>query len=115
MFILKDLNNVVISSGNEIDYGIFDEPNLNKWKIVNDVCLFYVLGDNLFVEEVQNLPFDYKDYQYCYTEEKGFYKNDNYIDPINTEEEVKRLTKENLDLKAQFDKVQEVLDYLVMQ
>lgn len=115
MYILVNSNsNVCNFTGNTIEYGAWEE-SFKKWKITNDIGTFYVVGDYLKCIEVESLPSDYVDGKYCYTEEKGFYKNDNYIDPINTEEEVRRLTKENIELKAQLDKVQEVLDYLVMQ
>lgn len=115
MFILKDLNNVVISSGNEIEYGVFDEPNLNKWKIVSDAFMFYIIGDNLSIEEVQNLPLDYKDYKYCYTEETGFYVNEGFSDPVNTEDKIKQLEGENVNLKQQLNIMQEALDFLAMK
>lgn len=113
MFILVD-NNVCRFTGSSIEYGVFDE-SFNKWKVTNDNYNFYVIGDNYTKFEVTEVPSDYNDNKYCYTEEKGFYLNENYTEPINAEDEIKRLTQENIDLKAQLDKVQEVLDYLVMQ
>lgn len=114
MFVLVDNNNVCCFTGDTIEYGIFDEP-IHKWRVTNNVCMFYVVGDYFTKSEVENVPEDYTERKYCYTDEKGFYINPFYAEPINTEEEVKRLTQENIDLKAQLDKVQEVLDYLVMQ
>lgn len=114
MFILKNRNNVCIANGDLIEFGIFDEP-INKWKISSTNNLYYMIDFNFLLNEVDSTPNDYKNNKYCYTEEKGFYINDNYSEPINAEDEMKRLIQENIDLKAQLDKVQEVLDYLVMQ
>lgn len=113
MKLLIDSNNIIIAKG-DIEFGIFDE-DFNKWKIQQGESLFYLIDCNFTCVEVSDFPNGILEHKYCYTEEKGFYANPNYSEPINTEEEVKRLTKENLDLKAQLDKVQEVLDYLVMQ
>lgn len=114
MFVLVNKNdNSCCFHGTSIEYGVFDEP-IEKWKITNG-CTFYAIGDGLERVEVEELPNEYEDLKYCYTETEGFYLNPSYIDPINTEEEVRRLTQENIDLKAQLDKIQKVLDYLVMQ
>lgn len=115
-YILVDSIGNVIEVGTKIELGIYDEP-FEKWLIENSetgLKCYYI--DNDFKSYgVVDVPTDFVSYKYYYTEEKGFYKNDNYIDSINTEEVVRRLTKENIELKAQLDKVQEVLDYLVMQ
>lgn len=116
MKILVDTNSVVLYAAKRIELGVFDEP-FEKW-IVEDVELgykFYCIDNQFKVIEIQKVPDDFKDMKYCYTEEKGFYINENYSEPINAEDEMKRLIQENIDLKAQLDKVQEVLDYLVMQ
>ncbi|WP_167955152.1 hypothetical protein [Anaerosporobacter faecicola] len=115
MFILVDNNNNVCRfTGSSIEYGVFDE-SFNKWKVTNDNYNFYVIGENYTKFEVESIPEDCKEMKYCYTEEKGFYLNEKYTEPINAEDEIKRLILENIELKAQLDKVQEVLDYLVMQ
>lgn len=116
MKILVDTNSVVLYAAKRIELGVFDEP-FEKW-IVEDEELgykFYCIDNQFTTRDIQKLPEDYKDLMYCYTEEKGFYINPNYIEPINEKEVMKRLIQENIDQKAQLDKVQEVLDYLVMQ
>lgn len=115
MFILiNKQDNSVWFNGISMEHGIFDEP-IEKWKIERDGMTFYVIGGALEKLEVDTLPSDYEDLMYCYTEEKGFYLNENYRALIDPEEEIRILIQENIDLKAQLDKVQEVLDYLVMQ
>jgi len=115
LYILVDGDsNICNFTGNTIEYGAWEEA-FEKWKITNEVGTFYVIGDYLKCIEVESIPDDFKEMKYCYTEEKGFYLNENYSEPINAEDETKRLIQENIDLKVQLEKVQEVLDYLVMQ
>ena len=104
----------LLAIGSEISYGVFDDP-FNKWKVIDaNGYITYYIGDleSFIVEDIQN---DVKIFKNCYTETDGFYLNPSYTEPINAEEEVKKLIQENIDLKAQLDKVQEVLDFLVMQ
>lgn len=115
MNILCNENKVVLFVGDSIEYGVFDEPNIEKFKVTKGKDFFYVIGNSITLYEVSSIPHDYIDEKYCYTEANGFYINENYSEPINAEEEMKRLTQENIDLKVQLDKVQEVLDYLVMK
>ncbi len=117
MKILVDINNQVLFSGETIEFGIFDEPMLEKWAIMdgkNDI-LFYVIDDSYSLTEVLSIPDDLQQNKYCYTVEKGFYVNPTYSEPINIETEVIKLQQENAELKAKLDNIQEVLDYLVMQ
>ncbi|WP_455714683.1 hypothetical protein [Anaerosporobacter sp.] len=115
MIILKDKDNVVLFRGDNITYGVFDEPNLNKWEIIDGDGLFYVIHDSATKVEVDSIPSDYKPSKYCYAAEEGFYNNPNYLEPYSIDTEIERLSQENTELKAQLDNVQEVLDYLVMQ
>lgn len=114
MFILiNKKTKVCCFNGVSIEFGVYDEP-IEKWRIESDT-VFYAIDSNLQRVEVEALPSDYEDLVYCYTEEKGFYLNENYRAPIDPEEEIRRLAQENIDLKSQLANVQEVLDYLVMQ
>lgn len=115
-YILVDSTSNVIEVGTKIELGIYDEP-FEKWLIENSETGLkcYYIDNNFGSYEVVNVPTDFLSYKYRHSKEKGFYLNPNYVEPINTEEEVRRLTNENIDLKAQLEKVQEVLDYLVMQ
>lgn len=38
------------------------------------------------VYNVEEIPSEVEEYKYCYTEEKGFYKNENYKELVNQEE-----------------------------
>jgi len=113
MKILTNLDNVIVASG-DIEFGIFDE-DFKKWKIQQGESLFYLIDCKFTCVDVSDYPEGILEHKFCYTEEKGFYINENYSEPINAEDEMKRLIQENIDLKAQLEKVQEVLDYLVMQ
>lgn len=113
MKILIDSDNVIIAKG-DIEFGIFDE-DIKKWKIQQGESFFYLINYNFTCIDIFDAPMDILEYKYCYTSEKGLYLNENYNEPIDPEEEVRRLARENIDLKSQLEKVQEVLDYLVMQ
>lgn len=114
MKILINSENIIIATGEIVEFGIFDEE-FKKWKIQTEENFFYLIDYKFKSVEVTDKPNDTLEYKYSYTTDKGFYLNPNYVEPINEEEEVKRLKQENSNLKAQLDNVQEVLDYLVMQ
>lgn len=38
------------------------------------------------VYDVEEVPEGVEEYKNCYTEEKGFYKNENYTEPVNEED-----------------------------
>lgn len=98
MKILTNLDNVIIASG-DIEFGIFDE-DFKKWKIQQGESLFYLIDCNFICVEVSDFPDGILEHKYCYTEEKGFYPNPNYVEPYDIETEVKRLTTENEELKT---------------
>ena len=55
------------------------------------------------VYEVEEIPEGVKEEKYCYTEEKRFYLNDNYVEPINEEE---RLTDIELALAELYELIE---------
>lgn len=113
MKILTNSNNIVTAIGSSITFGVFDEP-FEKWKIESEEYYYYMIDNNFTLYEVE-VTEEIKEIKYCYTEEKGFYLNTEYTEPISIEQEVKKLTEENLVLKTKLENVQEVLDYLVMK
>lgn len=114
MKILVNKNNEVQFYGDIIEYGKF-EDNIEKWKIETSSSTLYVIDSEMATAEVDEIPNDFIPNKYCYTDEKGFYLNEDYSEPVNMETEIKRLTEENLLLKTKIDNMQEVLDYLVMK
>lgn len=49
--------------------------------------------------EVEEIPKGVEVAKYCYTEEKGFYKNENYVEPYNEEKEIAELKEQITELQ----------------
>lgn len=75
MFIITDKNNVVIHFSETKDF----QENGNL--LIKDGTL--AIANNLLngVYEVEEIPENVQEHKYCFTEEKGFYENENYIAP----------------------------------
>lgn len=75
-YIITDNNDVIIHMSDTIDYQqngnpLVDNGTLAIAKIlVKAVC------------EVQDVPSEVTPMKYCYTEEQGFYANENYVEPV---------------------------------
>lgn len=85
MYIVTDNENKIIAISETIGYQsngnvLVDNDNLAIAKIlVKDVI------------EVQEIPENVVENKYCYTEEKGFYKNENYQEYYTNEERISAL------------------------
>ncbi len=90
-----------------IDKGIFSEadPDMELYKIVDGDDTFYAVTNGFKDYEVDSLPDDLDPQafnKYCYSEEKGFYKNQNYVEPEQPiEEKVSDLQGYTADLLYQ--------------
>jgi len=51
------------------------------------------------IYEVKEVPAEVVAEKYCYTEEKGFYPNENYIEPINPQSEIEDLKEQITELQ----------------
>ena len=107
-FVLTNKNNEIIEISNTYE---LDEEHRNI--IVDDHAIAYGPDEKINVYEVEEIPQEVCEAQYCYTKEKGFYKNENYVEPYNEEkemqdlkEQVKTLTKEKEDLAEQITEIQ---------
>lgn len=78
MFIITNKEkSIVVDTGNEVTY--WD----NGYPVIVEKDVAFVKEDvNVF--EVNELPEDFKQGNYCYTEEKGFYVNPDYVEPDST-------------------------------
>lgn len=78
MFIITNKKkSIVVDTGNEVTY--WD----NGYPVIVEKDVAFVKEDvNVF--EVNELPEDFKQGKYCYTEEKGFYVNPDYVEPDST-------------------------------
>ena len=90
MHILLNSDNEVIEAGTFIEYGTFDEPDVEKWYVENTHIGLrcYYIDYNFTSIEVDTIPEDFRSYKYCYTADKGFYKNPTYIGPFSLEDEI---------------------------
>lgn len=86
MHILTTDSGVVLDYGVSIEFGIWDEPNLEKWKIVKDEFFYYFIDNNFKVFTVDEIPDDFADSKYKYSEEEGFTLNPNYSTSSSDEE-----------------------------
>lgn len=78
MFIITNKEkSIVVDTGNEVTY--WD----NGYPVIVEKDVAFVKEDvNVF--EVNELPEDFKQGKYCYTTEKGFYVNPDYVEPDST-------------------------------
>lgn len=82
MYILTNKENVVL----HITKTLNRQPGTNYYLINNDSL---AIPTN-FIKEVYNIddiPENIQEQKYCYTSKKGFYKNENYIEPKESIEE----------------------------
>ena len=85
--ILTTNSGVVLDHGVTIEFGIWDEPNLEKWKIVKDAYFYYYVDCNFKVFTVDSVPEDFREMKYIYSEEEGFTPNPNYCVEDSSDEE----------------------------
>ena len=87
MYILVDTEDVVIAISKTIDY----EENGNVIVEDDNVKIAYAKYIVKKVYEVQEIPENVQVQKYCYTEEKGFYKNENYREYFSEEDRITAL------------------------
>lgn len=85
MYIITDKDNVIINISKTIGY----QSNGNI--LVNDgtLAIAKLLVNKVY--EVDEVPEEIEEAKYCYTEEKGFYKNENYKEYYSNEERISSL------------------------
>lgn len=102
--LISSLSKVVISIGESVESGVFPEadPNIELYKVVNEDHVEYFTQQDLEIVNVDQVPNEVERYKYCYTIEKGFYKNQNYTEPEPPiEEKVSDLQDYTADLLYQ--------------
>lgn len=85
MYIITDKDNVIINISKTIGY----QSNGNI--LVNDGTLAIAKLLVNKVCEVDEIPEEIEEAKYCYTEEKGFYKNENYVEYFSEEDRISAL------------------------
>lgn len=85
MYIITDKENIIIKISETIGY----QSNGNI--LVNDgtLAIAKLLVNKVY--EVDEIPEEIEEVKYCYTEEKGFYKNENYKEYYSNEERISSL------------------------
>lgn len=92
-FVLTNKENEIIEISNtyELDE---EHRNIN----VDNHAIAYAPDEKINVYEVEEIPEDIEIAKYCYTEEKGFYKNENYVEPEEPIEARLKLMEERMAL-----------------
>lgn len=92
-FVLTNKNNEIIEISNtyELDE---EHRNIN----VDNHAIAYAPDEVINVFEVEEIPENVEIAKYCYTEEKGFYENENYVEPEEPIEKRLKLMEERMAL-----------------
>lgn len=93
MFILTNKNNEIIEISNTYE---LDEEHRNI--IVDDHAIAYAPNEKINVFEIEEIPEEVEIAKYCYTEEKVFYVNENYVEPEEPVEKRLKLIEERMAL-----------------
>lgn len=95
MYVLTDKDNIIIEISN-----IYERDEKYRNIKVDNYNIAYAPDEQINVYEVLEIPEGVCERKYCYTEEKGFYKNENYKEPEPTDaEKIKQLQEQITDLQ----------------
>ena len=94
MFILTNKNNEIIEISNTYEL----DEELRNINVDNNRAIAYGPDEKINVYEVEEIPGEVEIAKYCYTEEKGFYKNENYVEPEEPVEKRLKLVEERIAL-----------------
>ena len=92
-FVLTKQNNEIIEISNTYE---LDEEHRNI--IVDNHAIAYGPDEVINVFEVEEIPQEVEKAKWCYTEEEGFYKNENYVEPEEPVETRLKLVEERVSL-----------------
>ena len=85
MYILTDKENTIINISETLDY----QKNGNLLVNNGELAIAKMLINKVY--EVKEIPNNVSEARYCYTEEKGFYKNESYREYYSEEERISAL------------------------
>lgn len=80
MYVLTDHNNVIIAISETLEY------QSNGYPLINHGTLAIPMQHIKKISEVEEVPSEVKEHKYCYIEEEGFYINENYKEPVDSQE-----------------------------
>lgn len=92
-YVLTNKNNEIIEISNTYE---LDEKHRNI--NVDNHAIAYAPDEKINVYEVEEIPGEVEIAKYCYTEEQGFYKNENYVEPEEPVEKRLKLVEERIAL-----------------
>lgn len=74
--------NVVFEIGEEIERGRWEnDPTADTYRITQGNLYQYAVIAEFEIHEVDITPEDFEKNKYCYTAEKGFYPNPDWVEP----------------------------------
>ena len=91
-------NDIVIAISNRADIvsnGILLDDYILGISVSNDGKF---IGELPTINDVATVPAEIKEQKYCYTKDKGFYLNPNYVEPINVETTITELQTQNAQM-----------------
>ncbi len=104
MYVITDNNDIVIKMSDTIGY----QENGNVLVDNGSLAIAKILVKGVF--EVSDIPKEVSEYKYCYTEEKGFYKNQDYVEYVSPEQEILNLKGELADTQIAITEIYEMLE-----
>lgn len=87
MYIITDKENVIIHTSETIGY----QENGNILLNNGELAIAKAPNEKIGVYEVETIEEGVTPAKYCYTEEKGFYKNENYREYYSQEDRISAL------------------------
>lgn len=107
MYIITDNKNKITHISETIGY----QNNGNVLVDNNSLAIAKTLVKGVY--EVENISEGVVAEKYCYTEEKGFYENIDYVEPIDEPTEIEKLKEDDRILQNQVTNLQIALAELV--
>lgn len=94
-------NNVLFMIG-KVEKGIWEnDPSRETYRITNSNGVFYAVTEGFMPYEVGEIPSDVEPEKWCYTQEKGFYKNQDYVEYVPVEQRIDEIETQNLEILYQ--------------
>ena len=100
MYLVVNHKNVIIEISETIG-----EQKISGNILVHNGSLAIAKNQVKAVYDVE-VPDEVMEAKYCYTPEKGFYENKNYVEPYNGKEEIEKLKAKKAELEEQITEIQ---------
>jgi hypothetical protein len=100
MKLLLDSRNLIRYINTDIELGVWDDTNIQKWRIGN----YYVIGEDFTLVEVETLPLDVIPDKYFYIDGE-FIANPNYVGRSDIEQRLASIEYSLLDILAKLERL----------